>query len=132
LISQDEIRERIIELAPEDIDLIVVFGSQARGTATEMSDLDIAIGASGLDQHERFDLRLRAISQFEGPRQDVDVVLMQDINWSLKYRIARDGKVLFDRTGNEWAYFVESVLKYYPDYRIFEERFLKESLEGVR
>ena len=132
MISQDDIKKRIIELAPDDIDLIVIFGSQARGTATEMSDLDIAIVASGLDRNERFDLRLRAISQFEGPRQDVDVVLMQDINWSLKYRIARDGKVLYDRTGNEWAYFVESVLKYYPDYRIFEERFLEESLEGVR
>ncbi|MBS3796099.1 MAG: nucleotidyltransferase domain-containing protein [Candidatus Thorarchaeota archaeon] len=132
MISQDEIKERIIEVAPEDIDLIVVFGSQARGTATEMSDLDIAIGASGLDRHERFDLRLRAISQFEGPRQDVDVVLMQDINWSLKYRIARDGNVLYDRTGNKWACFVESVLKYYPDYRIFQERFLNDSLKGVR
>ncbi len=49
MISQDEIKKRIIEIAPDDIDLIVVFGSQARGTAIEMSDLDIAIGASGLD-----------------------------------------------------------------------------------
>ncbi|MFO7835184.1 MAG: nucleotidyltransferase domain-containing protein [Candidatus Thorarchaeota archaeon] len=132
MIPQEEIKQKILELDPEHVNLIVLFGSQARGTATEMSDLDVAVDTSGLNRMERFDFRLKAISQLEGPEQDVDIAVIEDVNWSLRYRIARDGKVLYDKTGDDWSRFVESVLKYYPDYKIFEERFLTDSLEGVR
>ena len=61
----------------------------------------------------------------------VDVAIIQDANWALRYRIARDGIVLFQRDEDSWSNFIEEVLIYCPDYRMFKERLLRETLGGV-
>ncbi len=131
MLDNSEIVRRILEAAPEDISFIILFGSRARGDHSEASDLDIAISTTETDARKRFDLRLRVISELEGPDTPVDVVLVEDANWSLRYRIARDGVVLFQRNPDSWSDFIEEVLIRYPDYRIFEQRLLRESLGGV-
>lgn len=131
MLDNDEIVHRVLKVAPEDISFIILFGSRARGDHSEASDLDIAISTTETDARKRFDLRLRVISELEGPDTPVDVVLVEDANWSLRYRIARDGVVLFQRNPDSWSDFIEEVLIRYPDYRIFEEHLLRESLGDV-
>ncbi len=109
-----------------------MFGSRARGDHSEHSDLDIAIGTTEKDGEKRFNLRLQIISELEGPALAVDVVLIEDANWALRYRIARDGVVLFQKDDDSWSDFIEEVLIHYPDYRIFEQRLLKETLGGIQ
>jgi len=130
MLDNDEIADRILNVAPDSINLIVVFGSQARGDHSEHSDLDIAISTSLEDKGERFKLRLQIISLLEGPKQPVDVVILEDTNWTLRHRIARDGRVIFQKNEDTWANFIEQVLIFYPDHRIFEQQFLKDSLGG--
>ncbi len=131
MLDNSEIVRRILEAAPEGISLIVLFGSRARGDHSEASDLDIAISTTETDAQKRFDLRLQVISALEGPETAVDVVLVEDANWTLRYRIARDGVVLFQRNPDSWSDFIEEVLIRYPDYRIFEQRLLRETLGGL-
>jgi hypothetical protein len=70
------------------------------------------------------------ISLLEGPKQPIDVVILEDSNWTLRHRIARDGVVIFQKNEDTWANFVEQVLIFYPDHRIFEQQFLKDTLGG--
>lgn len=126
----ERIKEKVLEVAPDLIQLIVLFGSQARKDTRPLSDIDIAISLPDLDKHQRFKVRLGVISQFAGPEQSIDVVIIEEANWSLKYRIARDGKVLFDRTGNNFAALAEAVMKYYPDYKIYEEQYFRYAQGG--
>ena len=130
MLEHNEIAQRVLGLAPDDINLIVIFGSRARGDHSEKSDLDIAIGTSLQDKEQRFKLRLQVISLLEGPKQPIDVVILEDSNWTLRHRIARDGVVIFQKNEDTWANFVEQVLIYYPDHRIFEQQFLKDTLGG--
>ncbi|MCK4567581.1 MAG: nucleotidyltransferase domain-containing protein [Candidatus Thorarchaeota archaeon] len=130
MLEHNEIAQRVLGVAPDDINLIVIFGSRARGDHSEQSDLDIAIGTSLQDKEQRFNLRLQVISLLEGPKQPIDVVILEDSNWTLRHRIARDGVVIFQKNEDTWANFVEQVLIYYPDHRIFEQRFLKDTLGG--
>ncbi len=131
MLDHSEIAERILRITPDDINLIVIFGSRARGDYSKHSDFDIAIGTSIQDKKQRFNLRLQAISLLEGPEQPVDVVLIEDCNWTLRHRIAKDGVVIFQKNADSWANFIEEVLIYYPDYRYFEQQFLKDSLGGI-
>ena len=131
MLYYNEIAQRVLEVAPDDISLIILFGSRARGDHSEHSDLDIAVATTETDSEKRFELRLQIISELEGPALAVDVVVIEEANWALRYRIARDGVVLFQRDDDSWSDFIEEVLIHYPDYRIFEQRFLKETLGGV-
>ena len=130
MLEHNEIAQRVLGVAPDDINLIVIFGSRARGDHSEQSDLDIAIGTSLQDKEQRFNLRLQVISLLEGPKQPIDVAILEDSNWTLRHRIARDGVVIFQKNEDTWANFVEQVLIFYPDHRIFEQQFLKDTLGG--
>ncbi len=130
MLDHKEIAQKVVAMAPDDIHLIVIFGSRARGDHSKHSDLDIAVSTSFQDKEQRFKLRLQVISLLEGPNQPVDVVLLEDCNWTLRHRIARDGVVLFQKNEDSWANFIEEVLIYYPDYRYFEQKFLKDTLGG--
>jgi len=130
MLDHNEIVQRVQGVAPDDINLIVIFGSRARGDHSEHSDLDVAVSTSIQDETQRFQLRLQIISRLEGPDLSVDVVLLEDANWSLRYRIAKDGVVIFHKDSDSWSNFIEEVLIYYPDYRYFERQFLRDTLGG--
>lgn len=127
MLSEDEIRDTILEHGGKSIKLIVLFGSRARDEMHNLSDTDVAIETTLPDKQSRWHLLMRLVSALNGPQLRTDIVLIEDANWSLRYRIARDGKVLYERD-NAWTKFVELVIRYYPDYRIFEKRYLDQLL----
>ena len=130
MLNHNEIVQRVLEVAPDDINLVAIFGSRARGDHSEHSDLDVAVSTSIQDETQRFQLRLQIISRLDGPDLSVDVVLIEDANWALRYRIAKDGVVIFHKENDSWSNFIEEVLIYYPDYRYFERQFLRDTLGG--
>jgi len=111
MLDHNDITQKVLEIAPENINLIVIF-------------------TSFQEKEQRFKLRLQVISLLEGPSQPVDVVILEDSNWTLRHRVARDGVVIFQKNENTWANFVEQVLIFYPDHRIFEQQFLRDTLGG--
>ncbi|NHJ14011.1 MAG: nucleotidyltransferase domain-containing protein [Candidatus Thorarchaeota archaeon] len=128
-VTLTRIRDDILEVAGQDIELIVAFGSCARKQAHRLSDIDIAIKTSLSNPETRGRLRLKLVSNLAGPDRPVDLIILDEADWSLKYRIAQDGVVLFDR-GDVWLTFIEEVLRFFPDHHMFESRFLHEVLEG--
>lgn len=71
-----------------DVRLALVFGSAARGTAREDSDIDLAVDAPGLDLL----VLARDLSLAVG--REVDVVDLADPGYPLLAAIVRDGVVV--------------------------------------
>lgn len=78
---------------------IILFGSQAAGTATEASDIDVVViadGFTGKDYWERIDLLTEAIFAVYAP---LEAVAMTPEEWmsgdSMIVDSARNGEVLY-------------------------------------
>jgi uncharacterized protein len=75
-----------------DVRLALVFGSRARGTATPVSDVDVAVRAPGVDL-----LELAAdLSRVTG--HEVDVLPIDDAGIPLLARIVREGVDVHEAT----------------------------------
>jgi uncharacterized protein len=76
-----------------------IFGSQARGNAGPLSDIDIGVWASpGLDPRQRFSLRLKLAGAAEQALgREVDLVLLDDAPPLLRHRAWHDGELVIDR-----------------------------------
>jgi predicted nucleotidyltransferase len=73
-----------------DIRLAILFGSQARGTARDDSDIDIAVDAPGVDL---LDLAAMLAQAFD---REVDVVPLDDPSIPLLEMLVRDGIVVHE------------------------------------
>ncbi len=84
-----------------DIQLCVLFGSQATGKARADSDVDLALWASPPEPLAK----LRWMGELEDLLgAEVNVVWVSpDLNPVLGFEIVRDGRVLFERTPGFWA-----------------------------
>ena len=74
-----------------DVRLALVFGSRVRGTATPTSDVDVAVGAPGVDL---LDLAAE-LSRATG--LEVDVVDLEHAGVPLLARIVREGVLVHER-----------------------------------
>lgn len=91
--------------------LLVLHGSRARGDAHARSDWDFAYRADGaLDE-----LGLRAMLSRILGTDAVDVADVDRAGGLLRYRAARDGKVLLERERGEFARFSEEALRFWLD-----------------
>jgi predicted nucleotidyltransferase len=84
----------------EGVASVYLFGSQARGQAGPLSDIDLAVWAAPrLDLDARLDLRLELIdaaAQALGT-EEIDLVILDDTSPVLRHHAWRDGEVLVDR-----------------------------------
>jgi predicted nucleotidyltransferase len=84
--------------ADDRIAYALVFGSQARGKASEGSDLDVAIGLANRASLSPLELGglVSRLEQVTAP-QTVDLVLLEEASVGLAYRVFRDGRPVFVR-----------------------------------
>jgi len=97
-------RERLERQASEwpELRLAVLFGSRARGTARPRSDADLGILLDPFSAELRFRVEAGLGRAAGGP---VDVVLLDDAPPLLRFEIARDGVLLFQRESHLWTDF---------------------------
>lgn len=83
-------------LAETDVDFAILFGSHARGTADESSDVDIALRfPEDLNEHDRFHLRNRIDAELqEYAAKFVDVSDIESLPNHVAYAALRDGILL--------------------------------------
>ena len=129
-LTSKEIRDTILSLSSGNVILIVIFGSWARGEATPVSDIDVAILTTIRDKLKRSWVRAEVSSALNGPDMKTDIVTIEDVNWSFRYRIARDGEVIYDK-GNRWEEFLMAVMQHYPDFKRYEENFFRCALREI-
>ncbi|MHB8419338.1 MAG: type VII toxin-antitoxin system MntA family adenylyltransferase antitoxin [Myxococcales bacterium] len=91
----EEMLARRLRAHPE-VRRVILFGSRARGTAGERSDVDLAIEAPEATPRQWLDL---LADLDEAPTLlCVDAVRLEDAPEPLRRRIASEGKILFERS----------------------------------
>ena len=81
--------------AHPEVRRVVLFGSRARGTARERSDVDLAIEAPTATARQWLDL----LEELDGAETllSIDAVRLDDASPALRARIAAEGRLLFER-----------------------------------
>ena len=83
-------------VARDELDLVLLFGSRARGEHGPMSDVDLAV-RTNKNVEDVHDWKLATLGRLAGPVQSVDLVLIEQASLALRYRVARDGLPLWTR-----------------------------------
>jgi predicted nucleotidyltransferase len=108
----------IAALDREEVLVAFLIGSQARGSAGPLSDIDVAVLHSpGLSPKAAFALRLelaRAAGAALGTAE-VDIVVVNGASPLLRHRVAQDGRLLLDRDPVARVRFRADALRDYLD-----------------
>ncbi len=103
----------------DDVLFALLFGSQARGTAGPLSDVDVAVMLlDAMDPMARFRRRLKLmvdISRVLGT-DEVDVAILNDVPITLGYRVFRDGLMLACRDRAAFVRAKASTISQYIDF----------------
>jgi predicted nucleotidyltransferase len=123
-------RLRSILEKDERVAYALVFGSRARGKVHGHSDTDVAVGlveGTSLSTSDVGDLISRLESAAEGP---VDLVLLDEANPGLAYRIFRDGQVIVEKDRPTLVARRARAILEYLDFKPIEETFTRAVLEA--
>ena len=111
--------------------LAYLYGSQATGNVGPLSDVDVAVYLNLDDPRQRFELRLRLMTELCDAlsRPDVEVAVLNDTaRPAFKYHVIADGQLLYEV--EPFRLMVERrILDEYFDFTISLER---HGLAGVR
>src|SRR5262245_43107762 len=113
VMSRDEMVERLADLEHVEpaVELVVLFGSIARGRARPRSDLDIAVRGDGL-------VDLDALYMLLAPRLGIDPLELVDLRRAgclLAFEIARHGQPLYERVPGVFRSFQALASRRYCD-----------------
>lgn len=126
---------RIYFAPQEQVAVAYLFGSYARGQASALSDIDIAILLQHpLDAITRFSMRLRVTEDIKAllRDQEIDVVVLNDAPLALSYRVIRDSVVLYCRDEQMRIEWTASTVSRYLDFKPFMDRHEQAVLDRVR
>lgn len=120
---------------------LYLFGSQAQGLSTSLSDIDVGVLVrSNLlleDRPQRnkiydalYDMLSHYASRTLDRLCDIDIVFLEDpnVNFQLRYHVAKYGTPLYERNPRDFANFKERTMDEYADFaplrRLFTESIL--------
>ena len=115
------IKQKIAEIVKKyNLDLVVLFGSQATGNIHSKSDVDIGyVSPKHLDFTTRFEIVTDLHSVFE--REDVELVNLRMISPLMKKIIADEGILLYERTQGMFVQFRMYAFKLYVETKPLRE-----------
>lgn len=103
------------------IDMLVLFGSQATGKTHPKSDVDIAVLG-----RVKFDIYRLMIELYEiFKRSDVEVVDISSVSPTLMQAIARDGRLIYEKTSGsflKWKVYARKIWMETAWLRILRDR----------
>ena len=113
-----------------------VFGSIARGDATQLSDIDLAVLLQPAPDDELFRTRIEllgAMAKSLGSNK-VDLVVLNTAPLALVYRVLRDGRLIYERPGrrrNRVRFEADAYVRYF-DFRVLERRIHRAMRQRVK
>jgi predicted nucleotidyltransferase len=119
----------------ENVVLAYLFGSQARGQANTLSDIDIAVLLGGRpDSAHCFEARLQIMGELMDilHANEVDVAILNQTPPALSYRVLRDGIMLFCRDRDQMIAFRVRIINEYLDFKPILERHTHAIIEKAR
>ena len=117
-------KEKISLLAAQyNLALVILFGSHSREESTPMSDTDIAVLIDTNARDISYKLELAMLLDFQKVvnNGEVDLVLLNKATPFLKYQVATEGKLLFEKQNDLYVEFMIKAMKEYEDVRHFEK-----------
>ena len=123
--------KQIIKTASEylanrnDVLFAYLFGSHARGRASGMSDIDIAVFIDKPKEHKIDKLQLIQELSEALETDSLDLVYLYDAPISLVYRILENRIILTDREPLKRHHFESLVMRKFFDFSIFEKTILE-------
>lgn len=126
--------------APDGAAAVYLYGSEARGRRTVLSDLDIAVlFADGVSEEERWEelpafgsAVARALRESRGARAEVDVHDLEALPLAVQGRVLTEGTLLLSRVAKRRVRFEERTRRRYFDFLPFQRVDTEEGLEGLR
>lgn len=111
----------IEELVEEfNINIIYVFGSYAKGTNTEKSDIDIAVLIDGeVDRYTQLNVLGALIDIFK--REDIDLVILNNANEVLKFQVIKYSKIIYMDSLYTKVMFESTTMSRYMDMEYFRK-----------
>jgi len=120
-------------LADEPVCVAYLFGSHARGEASQLSD--VALLAPDVLPHDRLDLRLRVIGCLSTtaciPDSDLDVVVLDESPLTLTGRVIRDGIVIYSADESARFDYESRVFREFVDFSLFADEIDLEMLRQI-
>lgn len=123
--NHEQLIETVREaLAPHpEVQAAYLYGSTARGTATPLSDVDVAVlPQPALSERARGSLQRRLLASLGAalPGLSVDVRLFEDLPLAVRGRVLRDGRRIVDRDPVRRVRLEVRTLMEYHDFLHFE------------
>ena len=118
-----------------EVMLAYLFGSLARGDSHALSDIDIAVLLSGApDKMQCFDASLKLMAELSRllHKDEVDVVMLNHVPVALRYRVLRDGVLLFYRDYDRMLDFRLRTVNEYLDFKPILLRHERAVIEKAR
>jgi len=98
---------------------IVLFGSTAHGRTHEESDIDVGVFT---DRPITFNKRLKLWHELSTLFQaDIDLAMLNHPNPLFGFRVANEGKILFESKPLSWEYWKSYAVRHYWDTAKFRE-----------
>jgi len=119
----------------DDVVTAYLFGSYARRQAGPLSDVDVAVLLTGApDSQHCLDRRLEIIGGLMELLHvnDVDVVILNQVPLALRYRVLRDGVLLYCRDQQARIEFTARTVSEYLDFKPILQRHERAILERAR
>ena len=101
-----------------NVKLIYIFGSYAKGTNRENSDLDIAIYMEKeIDSFDRLKILDTLIDILQ--REDIDLVILNKVDIELQFQVIKYGKVIYMKDLLTKVLYESKVMSIYMDMEYF-------------
>ena len=121
----------------KQVEIAILFGSQARGDCDKNSDVDLAFlfEKQFLKNKNALEFRSELISFFSSKiKKECDVILINQAPPLLKYQIVKYGKKIYKDINFDYNSFFSLTLKEYFDFKYYQDfhnkRLMKRIKEG--
>ena len=139
--SLDEIEQKVVK-EPDPINIFkqypvkfaYLFGSQAKGNVTALSDVDIAVFLNeSLTDKQQFKLRLELIEKLsrEYKVDNIDIVALNKSSLFLSFNIVITGKLLYCNDETRRIQFESKIMSLYFDQDYYYKRHSKLAIERI-
>lgn len=105
-----------------------LFGSQVKGKGKEKSDVDVAVFLQ-VPLSDPLQTKLDIIEALEKVSQkEMDITILNEAGSVLKYQVAKNGELIFERQKGEYKKFVLGAWKEYFDFQPTLEFFYRKKI----
>lgn len=111
------------------ISALVLFGSQAQGSANEASDYDFFV--IGQKKQKTYDALYEMLSEKINKLTDIDIVFDESAPMELKNHVSKYGKVLFQKDDATFPDFRQKVMMEYSDFAPLRTMFSNATLARI-